>query len=379
MASGDLTPAGGTLASNYTLPTTASGPGHITKVTLTASIILDPTRPYNGNTTATLTSANFSLTPLVGSESFTVTQTSGTYNSKDVATATTVTATLAATDFTPTYGADAGNYVLPTTASGAGHITAATLTASIIGDPTRPYNGNSNATLISTNFSLSGLATGESFTVTQTAGMYNSKDVASANTVTASLSAGQFTAGAGTSATNYVLPTTASGAGHITAVTVTASIINNPTKPYDGNTGATLTSASFLLSGLVGTESFTVTQTSGTYNSKDVATAATVSATLAAGDFTAAMGTLATNYNLPTSASGPGHITTITLTASIIGDPTKTYNGNTNAVLAAANFSLTGVVMGESITVTKTSGTYNSKDVPTANTVTTSLAAGDFT
>jgi hypothetical protein len=110
-----------------------------------------------------------------------------------------------------------------------------------------------------------------------------------------------------------------------------------------------------------------------------VAMAATVSATLVASDFTAGAGTLATNYNLPTMASGPGHITAITLTASIIGDPTKTYNGNTNAILIAANFSLTGVLTGETITVTKTTGTYNSKDVPSANTVTTSLAAGDFT
>jgi len=33
-----------------------------------------------------------------------------------------------------------------------------------------------------------------------------------------------------------VLPSTASGAGLITAVTLTASIIGNPTKPYNGNT-----------------------------------------------------------------------------------------------------------------------------------------------
>src|SRR5439155_13962684 len=95
---------------------------------LTASIIGDPTRPYNGNTSATLTSANFSLTGLVGTDNFTVTQTSGTYNSKDVATANTVTASLSAGDFTPLGGTVASNYTLPTTASGAGHITKADAT-----------------------------------------------------------------------------------------------------------------------------------------------------------------------------------------------------------------------------------------------------------
>jgi hypothetical protein len=81
---------------------------------------------------------------------------------------------------------------------------------------------------------------------------------------------------------------------------------------------------------------------------------------------------------LPITANGAGHITTATVTVSIVGNPAKTYNGNTNATLTAANFSLTGVVMGESITVTKTTGTYNFKDVLTATTVTTSLASGDF-
>src|SRR4029077_8216504 len=174
-------------------------------------------------------------------------------------------------------------------------------------------------------------------TVTQISGTYNSKDVASANTVTASLGAGDFTPGNGAIASNYVLPTTASGAGHITAVTLTAAIIGDPTRPYNGNTNATLTSANFSLSGLVGTESFTITQTAGSYNSKDVATANTVTASLAAGDFIPGNGAMASNYVLPTTASGPGHISAVTLTAAIIGDPTKFFDGNANATLTPAN------------------------------------------
>src|SRR5207253_1591454 len=280
----------------------------IDQVTLTAGIIGNPVKPYDGNTSATLTSANFSLTDLVGMESFTVTQTSGTYNSKDVATADTVTANLVPGDFTATNGAVATNYVLPTSASGDGHVTVANVTASIVGGPTRPYNGGTNATLTSANFSLSGVASGESFTVTQTAGTYNSKDVLAANTVTASLSAGDFTPGAGTLASNYTLPTSVSGPGQITTVTLTASIILNPTKTYDGNTNATLSATNFSLGTLVSGESITVTKTTGTYNSKDVPIANTVSTNLATTDFSAAAGTLLSNYVLPTTASGSGHI-----------------------------------------------------------------------
>ena len=44
----------------------------VNPATLTASIVGDPTRSYNGTVTATLTSANFSLSGLVGDDTFTV-------------------------------------------------------------------------------------------------------------------------------------------------------------------------------------------------------------------------------------------------------------------------------------------------------------------
>ena len=315
---------------------------NVGKVTLTAAIIGNPTKPYDGNANATLTSANFSLTGLVGSDSFTITKTTGTYNSKDVATATTVSTSLIASDFTAQGSTVASNYTLPTTASGPGQITAKTVTAVIAGNPTRPYNGTTNATLAAANFSLSGLVGTESFTVTKISGSYNSKDVVSANTVSTTLAAGDFTPGTGTLASNYTLPSTASGAGNITPVTVTAAIIGDPTRPYNGNTNETLAPGNFSLTGVISGEGFSVTKSTGTYNSKDVVNANTVTASLGAGDFTPASGTLASNYNLPITASGAGHITPVTVTATIIGNPTRPYNGNTNAALTSANFSLTG-------------------------------------
>ena len=343
LAAGDFTDGPATLVSNYILPTTASGPGLITVAALTAAIIDDPTKPYDGNSTVALTSANFGLAGLATGESFTVTQTAGTYNSPNVATAATVTASLAAGDFTAGDGTLASNYTLPTTASGDGQITALNLTASIIGDPTKPYDGTDSATLISSNFSLSGFVGMESLTVNQTAGTYNGPNVLSATTVTASLAAGDFTDGTGTLASNYTLPTTASGPGLITAVTLTAAIIDDPTKSYDGTSSATLTSSSFSLSGFVPMESLTVTQTAGTYNSPNVLGANTVTASLAAGDFTEGDGTLVSNYTLPTTASGAGHITPATLAASIVDDPTKPYDGTTAATLTPANFSPLGI------------------------------------
>ena len=261
---------------------------------------------YDGNNTATITSCT--LSGVIAPDVVTCSD-SATFADKNVG-----TWTVTATGIT-LGGGSATNYTLSsTTTTTTAQITPKTLTASITGNPTKPYDGSTSATLTAANFSLTGLVGSESFTVTQTSGTYNSKDVTTAATVTSSLTAGNFTPTGGALASNYTLPTTASGAGHITAVTVTASIIGDPTKIYDGNATATLTSANFSLSGLIGSESFTVTKTGGTYNSKDVLTANTVSTTLAGTDFTPSGGALASNYTLPTTASGPGHITAKSVT-----------------------------------------------------------------
>ncbi|HEV8137594.1 MAG TPA: PxKF domain-containing protein, partial [Pyrinomonadaceae bacterium] len=123
----------------------------------------------------------------------------------------------------------------------------------------------------------------------------------------------------------------------IDKVTLTASIINNPTKVYDGNTNATLTPANFSISNLVSGQGFMVTNTTGTYNSKDVSTAASVNTTLAASDFSPAAGTNPNNYNLPTSACGAGHITAKALSVTadnksfLFGDPIPTLTASYNA------------------------------------------------
>ena len=122
--------------------------------------------------------------------------------------------------------------------------------------------------------------------------------------------------------------------------TLTASVVGNPTKVYDGNATATLTPANFLIGNLVSGESLTVTKATGTYNTKDVSTANNVSTTLASGDFSAATGTNLNNYYLPTSASGAGHITPkgLAITADnksfVFGSPLATLTASFNAFAA---------------------------------------------
>jgi hypothetical protein len=113
---------------------------------------------------------------------------------------------------------------------------------------------------------------------------------------------------AGTAAGNYQLTNPINLAASITPAALGATITGSPSKIYDGTTLATLKPEYFSLSGFAAGEGATVGQTTGAYNSPNVVAAKTISATLAAVDFTAHTGTLLSNYVLPTSASGMGSI-----------------------------------------------------------------------
>lgn len=374
LGSGDFSAAGGTLLSNYILPTSATGTGTISQKALSLVIVGTPTKIYDGDATAALTAANFSLTGFEGGQGASVTKTSGTYDSANAGSRT-VTATLGSGDYTAAGGTDLSNYVLPTTATGAGVISVRTLSVSLVGALGKTYDGSSTATLSASNFSLSGFVAGEGGSITKTSGTYDSAN-AGARTLTVSLVTGDYSFTGGALASNYALPIFVSGSATIDPRTLTASIVGNPTKVYDGTTAATLSAANYSFGGFAPGEGVTVSKTAGTYSSAN-AGSRTVSVALAAGDFTATGGALLSNYVLPTSASGVGTISPKAISVSIIGNPTKIYDASAAADLSASNFSVSGVVAGETLTVSQTSGTYSSANVG-GRIVTATLASGNF-
>ena len=211
----------------------------------------------------------------------------------------------------------------------------------------KTYDGNTDATIDDDILTLETVLGGDDVSLTGYAAQFASKDVAAGIEVSLYDNNGGTSNLSGADAGKYTLtfagaPTTTAD---ITAVTLTADIIGNPTKDYDGTTAATLTSANYSLDGLIGSEEITVTETSGTYDSKD-AGSRTVTVTLGAEDFTAVGSTLLSNYDLPTTASGEGTINIIPLLVTA-DDQEKWYDG---AVFTVANYtaSYSGFVAGES-------------------------------
>ena len=180
--------------------------------------------------------------------------------------------------------------------------------------------------------------------MTQTAGTYNSKDVTTATTVTASLSAGNFTPGSGTLASDYTLPTTASGAGHITpaALTITA---NNQTKVF----GAALPTLTASYSGFVNGDSAASLTTQPT-----LTTTATASSPVGPYPITAS-GAVDANYSISYVSGTLTIIPAITLSpttlpVATVGVPYSQQLTASGGSGAGYSFAATGLPAGLSLT-----------------------------
>jgi subtilase family serine protease len=337
----------GAAAADYTLAnTTASASANITPVTLTGSISAN-NKTYDGTTAATI--ATRTLSGVLGSDAVSLTGGSGTFNTKDVATATTVTVTGLSLS-----GAQAGDYVLSNpTETASATITAFSITGSITAN-NKIYDGTTSATIATR--SLTGVLGSDAVTLAGGSATFNSKDVASATTVTAtglSLSGAQ--------AGDYTLSNpTETASATITPLSITGSITAN-SKTYDGTTATTL--ATRMLNGVLGSDVVTLTGGSATFNSKDVASATTVTAT-----GLSLSGAQAGDYSLSNPAeSASASISPLSISGSITAN-SKAYDGTTSATIATR--SLIGVLGADAVTLAGGSATFNAKDVATANLVT---------
>ncbi len=220
---------------------------------------------------------------------------------------------------------------------------------------TKIYNGTTLANV--TAGSISTNLHGDHVTVTATAS-YDTKNVGSGKTITVVYSI------SGSDAYKYIKPVDSHV--HDGVITPKDLTISSPTitlsKPYDGNTSATV--AAGTLSGVVPGDTVTVSANAH-YDDRFVGTGKTLYYTyvLAGAD--------ADNYNEP--AGSHVHTGVITKKQLSITDPTitlvKEYDGNTSASVTPG--SLIGVVPGENIWVTAHAvASYDNKNVGTDKTIT---------
>ena len=317
----------------------------INPATLTASIAGDPTRSYNGTVAAGLAPDDFQLVGLVGDDTFTVTQTAGTYNSKDVTTATTINASLSASDFVAGPGTLMGNYIFPATAIGAGQITAARLTITATSE-TKVYDGTTSSSATPT---FTGLFAVAGDTVSGLAQAFSSRSVLGSGNSTLVVTG--YAVSDGDGGDDYTV-TTESAAGTITPapLTITAT---SATRVYDGTTSSSVAPT---YSGLITVGGDTVTGLTQAFSSKNVL--GTLDSTL-----------VVTGYNINDDGGGQDYVVTtvnaagtitpapLTITATIA---TKVYDGTTSSI---ATPTYTGLFTVAGDTVTGLLQAFSSKNV----------------
>ena len=278
----------------------------------------------------------------------------GTFASVNVANGITVTSTSTLS------GAAAGNYSLTQPTSLTANITpkALSITAPVIAS--KEYNGSAATGEIAVG-ALSGFVGSETVTATAT-GLYTNANAGTAKSANITYTLNNGTNGG--LATNYSLAT-GTGSGDITPKGLTAaSTITS--KVYDGSAATGVVTLG-TVTGLIGTETLTITPSASNYSNANVGIgkATTISYLLANGSG------LAANYSIAPLAS-TADITARSITASISATD-KVYDGTD---VAAATGSATGVA-GASVAVTVSNAKFNNANVGTDKAVTANVAIAD--
>ena len=334
-------------------------------------------RAYDG--TVDVAAGIFTLGGLVGGQTLTLTG-SGTIPSKNVGTWTLNSlGSLALGDGTGNNAGLASNYQL----TGGTHV--ATITAAPLSVGATAASKTYDGTLAATGAGVATPATavvtgGTLFAGDSLSGgtfAFTNKNAGTANkTVTVT----GVTVGDGTNNSNYAVTYTDNVTSTITPAPLSITT-SNVVKTYDGTTSAigtpVATSGTTVFSGdTLGGGTYAFTDPNVGVGTKTV----TVDAV------TVNDGNGGLNYVTPTYVSNTTStinaaqvtVTATPINGSLVGSTSKVYDGTFTASLGSGNFSLTGWVSTDGATVTKTTGTYASRNVGSGISVSTTLASTDF-
>ncbi len=356
---------GGSSAGNYALsmtgaPTTTA---NITAKTLTVTgSFTSSNKTYDGSLAAAVTGNNLSLSGIVSGDTVTLSPVAA-FTSTTAGTGKTVGLTASST----LGGSSAGNYTLSLTGAptATAAITAKTLTVTgSFTASTKTYDGTLAASVATNSLTLFGIVSGDTVTLTPVAAFANTS-VGTGKTVSLTATS---TLG-GSSAGNYTLsltgaPTTTAS---ITAKTLTVTgSFTTSNKTYDATTAATVATNSLTLSGIVSGDTVTLTPVAAFANTS-VGTGKTVSLTASS----TLGGSSAGNYTLSLTGA-PTKTANITAKTLTVGGSftasNKTYDGTTAASVAANNLTLSGIVSGDTVTLTPVAAFANTS-VGTGKTV----------
>jgi filamentous haemagglutinin family N-terminal domain len=362
----------------YTLSGTGkTTPGSITAAQLYATIVGDPTKVYDGTTTAPVASSNYYITGLAAGQSITVNQPSSVgYASADVNTngGTTpngglvaVDATFASTNFAAGSGTKLSNYIVPTATSitsaalvvdstaGYGTITPAPVYLSGVQATNKTYDATTGDPLNISNASIYGVVNGDNVTLDTSAATGNFASPNAGNNLAVTLSGFTLMGSNATKVADYALIAPTNLTADIYQKALTVAGVTATDKVYDGTTADALGTGNAVLSGFVNAADQASTTLSsgsatGTFSQADVGNGLAVAVSgLAVNN---------SNYTVTQPTGLTANITPAPLAIAFSGSADKIYDGTSSATLPTGDFTLTGMVGGQTVSVNQAPAVY---------------------
>ncbi|ARS39462.1 hypothetical protein CA265_07280 [Sphingobacteriaceae bacterium GW460-11-11-14-LB5] len=335
-----VTAAGMTLtgakASNYSLSSVATTTANITGLALTGSFTVD-NKVYDGNNSSTILTRT--LTGVLAADIADVTLTGGTATFGGINTGNGKEVTSTGMVLT---GTKAGNYTLFAVNTTTANITPKDISGNFTAS-NKAYDGNNTATILVR--SLTGVVPADLADVNLTGG---TATFANANIGTGKIVTAAGMTLTGTKADNYNLTGVATTTANITGLGLTGNF-TAANKVYDGNTTASILTRT--LTGVLPADAADVTLTGGSANFADAGKGAGKTVTATGMTIT---GAKAANYTLASVATTTADIAAKDLSAGFTAD-SKTYDGNTTAVILSRT--LTSVLVADVADVTVSGGT----------------------
>ena len=253
-------------------------------------------------------------------------------------------------------------YTGPSVGNGFLYTVAPVLTAAFGASVSKTYDGNNSADVSSTPIAASGAIDGDAVQLVGSSGSFDTRNTGSLKQVSANVAINSATNGA-TAVLGYQLasPTVSGNVGTITGKALTISGITAANKTYDGTADALVSTAAVVKSGLVAGDTVTVNSV-GSFADKSAGLGKTVTLTNTYG------GTDLGNYTITGQSTTTADIAKAALTISGITAANKTYDGTTSAVVSTAAVVKTGLVLGDSVTVSS-SGSFADKNAGLGKTV----------
>ncbi|WP_374630877.1 beta strand repeat-containing protein [Pannonibacter indicus] len=378
-----LTLGNGTgLASNYTF-TDGVVDLEVTRAVITAvSGLAVDSKVYDATTTATLDTSGVILTGMVSGDDLTFNGTAA-FLTASAGTGKTVEVTLSTLT-----GADAGNYEYDASIGNTIQLTSAAdisqkaLTVTGLAGLTRTYDGTTAVTIDQSFAGLNGVILGDDVSLATALGAYADKNAGNGKIITIT----GLTLG-GAEAGNYTVSVTpGTVTGDVEKAVISAvSGLSAQSKVYDGGDAATLDASGAVLTGFVSGDDLTLSGSAAFLDpsagtNKDISVFGLALAGADAGNYELA-NALGNSFNVSTTAA----ITPKALTLTGVSGLTRIYDGTTAVALDLTGAQLSGIILGDDVSLATALGIYADKNAGTGKLITVSglslsgMAAGNYT